>query len=294
MHLGAARDGWRGARSVGSAVSADGAKISFEVIGRGPPVLCLHGLPGSRENWHDLGYVDGLSPRNTLVLLDARGHGESERATRVENYRFPRVADDIEAVADAVGHRSFAVMGFSWGADAALRYASARDRATAVVAIGGVFGAAMTPERCTAAIAWWSRVIGAKREGRLFSMSLKEDELLDLDEPYDPNTIFAAIGGFVSWPWVEPEQITVPALVLAGGMDARVMSAFRSYRHRLTACSIAAHVVNGVGHRDTMRRSDLAVPVIRDFLVQNVSRPRAFSPPEPPAAEAARSLIRAR
>jgi pimeloyl-ACP methyl ester carboxylesterase len=59
----------------------DGLRIHYEVVGSGEPLLLYHGLTGSGERWRDTGYIAGLAEAYRLILIDARGHGQSDKPT---------------------------------------------------------------------------------------------------------------------------------------------------------------------------------------------------------------------
>ena len=60
------------------AVAADGISIAYEDLGRGEPLVLLHGATENSESWHEAGYVDQLLRRGRrLILIDCRGHGRS-------------------------------------------------------------------------------------------------------------------------------------------------------------------------------------------------------------------------
>ena len=56
-----------------------GTQIYYEVTGAGPPLLLFHGLTGSGVRWRDTGYVAGLQDHYQIILIDARGHGQSDK-----------------------------------------------------------------------------------------------------------------------------------------------------------------------------------------------------------------------
>ena len=56
-----------------------GVRIYYEVEGAGPPLVLHHGSFGSSADWTELGYADDLKRDHQLVLLDARGHGKSDK-----------------------------------------------------------------------------------------------------------------------------------------------------------------------------------------------------------------------
>ena len=57
----------------------NGVSIRYRVEGKGPPLILQHGFTDSSESWYELGYVEALKPKHRLVLIDSRGHGESDK-----------------------------------------------------------------------------------------------------------------------------------------------------------------------------------------------------------------------
>lgn len=58
----------------------DGLRVYYQVEGFGPPLVLHHGGGGRLERWRELGYVDALRDDCTLILFDAHGHAQSDRA----------------------------------------------------------------------------------------------------------------------------------------------------------------------------------------------------------------------
>ena len=86
-------------------VTRDGIPIHFEVIGRGAPVLLMHGGYVSGEYWKHAGYVDALSADHQLILMDFRGHGRSSQPRDEALYGLRHDVGDALAVLDAAGSR---------------------------------------------------------------------------------------------------------------------------------------------------------------------------------------------
>ena len=88
--------------------------VSFVVLGEGGPVTVFaHGLGGSIAETRPL----ATRVPGTRVLLDFRGHGDSD--VQPEGWDYDTLADDLLAVADAVGATQ--AVGLSLGAGALLR-----------------------------------------------------------------------------------------------------------------------------------------------------------------------------
>lgn len=57
----------------------NGIRIHYQVEGDGPPLVLQHGYSDSLESWYEFGYVDKLKSQCQLILIDARGHGASDK-----------------------------------------------------------------------------------------------------------------------------------------------------------------------------------------------------------------------
>jgi pimeloyl-ACP methyl ester carboxylesterase len=89
----------------------DGVRLHFEVEGAegGIPMVLHHGVYATLEAWRRGGregqpsYVERLRERFRVILVDARGHGESDQPTRAEDYDFRTRVLDVVAVMAAAG-----------------------------------------------------------------------------------------------------------------------------------------------------------------------------------------------
>jgi pimeloyl-ACP methyl ester carboxylesterase len=119
----------------------NGARLYYEVHGRGPAVLFVHGSGGHHAAWWQ--QVTALRDDYTVITMDLRGFGCSRWDGGHDSAAFP---GDIIAVLDAVaadgGPGRAVLVGQSIGAAAALRAALDRpDRASGVVlahSLGGL------------------------------------------------------------------------------------------------------------------------------------------------------------
>ncbi|MGH2617992.1 MAG: alpha/beta fold hydrolase [Thermomicrobiales bacterium] len=98
----------------------DDLRIHYEIEGSGKPLVLYHGLTGSGERWRDTGYVAGLRETYQLVLIDARGHGQSDKPHDPAAYGRRRQAADVIAVLDDLGIQKTRFWGHSMGGDVAL------------------------------------------------------------------------------------------------------------------------------------------------------------------------------
>ena len=90
------------------------AIIYYVTIGSGPPLLLLHGGPGSSHDYF-LPYVLPLAKGRQLVLIDERGSGLSQRLDDPTGYNLDAMADDVDAVRVALGLGKVDLLGHSFG-----------------------------------------------------------------------------------------------------------------------------------------------------------------------------------
>ena len=92
-----------------------GVKIFYEVEGAGPPIAFIHGGTGNRTAWRSNGYVDRLKDKYRLILIDARGHGESDKPHAIEAYDYRLLVEDVIAVLDDLQIEKSHFWGYSLG-----------------------------------------------------------------------------------------------------------------------------------------------------------------------------------
>jgi pimeloyl-ACP methyl ester carboxylesterase len=116
-------------------VDREGVRIWYEVRGEGERAFLL--VPGYqiiRGTGLYKYQVPFLARHGRVVVFDHRGSGRSDRPR--EGYAVAEYVADLGAVADAAGLERFALVGFSLGAELAVRYAAAHpDRLTHLVLI---------------------------------------------------------------------------------------------------------------------------------------------------------------
>ena len=103
-------------------VDARGVLIYYKSIGRGSPLLILHGGPGASHDYF-LPYLLPLARRNRLVFLDERGSGRSGKLEDAAAYTVENMVEDAEAVRQALQLGNIALLGHSCGGVLAQAYA---------------------------------------------------------------------------------------------------------------------------------------------------------------------------
>ena len=105
--------------------STNGIDLAYDVAGKGPPILLIHGFGSSgRINWIDTGWVRLLADSGfTVVTFDNRGHGQSSKLYDPAAYRTAAMAEDARRLLDHLALSPAVAMGYSMGARIAARLA---------------------------------------------------------------------------------------------------------------------------------------------------------------------------
>jgi pimeloyl-ACP methyl ester carboxylesterase len=104
----------------------DGFALEYDRAGAGPPVVALHGWPGSRADWADV--VALIAPEADVVVPDLRGFGGSDRHDRppADAYSADAQADSIWALIEELGLERPVVCGYDVGSRVAQAVARRR------------------------------------------------------------------------------------------------------------------------------------------------------------------------
>src|SRR5512147_2990988 len=89
--------------------------LAYREYGKGPPMVILHGLFGSAQNWHSM--AERLAENYRVFACDLRNHGSSPWA---DGMTFPEMADDLEALIGEKGLAPAIVLGHSVGGKTAM------------------------------------------------------------------------------------------------------------------------------------------------------------------------------
>jgi pimeloyl-ACP methyl ester carboxylesterase len=122
--------------------NAEGTQIYYEVHGKGPAILLIHGSGGHHMAWWR--QVAYLAQWFTVLTIDLRGFGNSDPVEGgPDSLDFVK---DVEAVLDASGVERCALLGQSIGALPALRVALRRPKQISAVLLAHSLGGLSDPE----------------------------------------------------------------------------------------------------------------------------------------------------
>ena len=241
-----------------------GIHIHYETEGKGPPLVLQHWSVATLENWVDYGYVSALKNDYQLILLDARGHGASDKPHTPEAYALDKRVGDIVAVLDELGISKAHYFGYSMGGwigfglacyaperfrslilGGAAPYASNMDGLRQFVRVGVEDG----PE---AFVAMWETEYGAlSSEARKRMLAYDYETLLVLAQ--DRESLEAVL-----------PTMKMPCLLFAGEMDE--YQPIKDCARQIANASF--FTLPGLDHSGAIRHSEEVLPHVRRFLAK--------------------------
>ena len=93
-------------------------ELNFKKLGTGKPLIILHGLFGSADNWFSISKE--LKDIFTLYLIDQRNHGDSPQS---DDWNYQVMVEDLKEIMDNEGLDKAFLMGHSMGGKTAMNFA---------------------------------------------------------------------------------------------------------------------------------------------------------------------------
>ena len=243
-----------------------GIRIHYETAGSGPALVLHHGTMGSGPDWVDLGYVEALRDRHTVILIDARGHGQSDKPHDGAAYDLALRAADVVAILDDLRLQRADFLGYSMGGwigfglaryfperfnsfilggahpyaenTQAIRDRMPNDPAAFAAGIEKTYGALLTPAR----------------RARLLANDLDALRALTQDRDDIANVL---------------PTMTMPSLIFCGELDPRLAQARQAASGMPNASFLG---LPGCDHVGTTRRTEIIIPRIKTFLREVAER----------------------
>jgi pimeloyl-ACP methyl ester carboxylesterase len=219
---------------------ANGDRLNVIEQGEGPPIVLVHGLPGSAYDWRLL--TDALARRGRRVFAyDRAGYGHSD-PPRERSYTFERNAEDLLALLAALDLRAVTVVGWSYGGGAAL-VAARRDpsRLAGLVLVGSVgpgsnahAPSALVTDLTTGPVLAWARSVPPF--GRWMTAAISADAfsgqpqpgwwlpdmLANMAQAESARSYASEMRSYPAEPVPDSSGLALPVLVIHGELDRLV------------------------------------------------------------------------
>ena len=218
----------------------------------------------SIDDWYEFGYVDALKGDYRLILVDARGHGQSDKPQDPSAYGLEKRVADVTSVVDAMGVAKAHFWGYSMGGWIGFGMAKyAPDRVDRLV-IGGSHP--------------YARDQSSVREFLQAHVGDSNDEFISALENSFGSRVSAArkarLGAVDREAWLAPSQdrpelsdilagMRMPTCLYAGDADA-LFPQTKAVRQLIPGAVFIS--LPGLTHPGAFQKRDLVLPRVVDFL----------------------------
>lgn len=251
----------------------NGVRIRYVEKGSGPPLVLLHGLGATHDDWQK--QIDFFARVFRVVAPDFRGHGGSEGGGP---FTVEQITSDVSQLLDALKIGSLFVVGHSMGGAVAMQLALYKpDRVKKLVLSNTL--PSFVPDTFEKRLMLWTRAIMmrflgpealAKRMAlKMFPHPEQEPlrELLVERQRRTPKAVYLALLRTLSR-WSVADRLswfTMPAFVLAGEQDYFPPDAAQNFADRLP--NGICRIVEGGTHHLPLGKPEEFNRLVMDFLM---------------------------
>lgn len=281
------------------ATSTDGVKLWYEEVGKGSPIIVVHGGPGM-DHGSLAADLEPLTHTHRLIYYDQRGGGLSTLPSDPKLLTIDKHVDDLEALRNKLGLEKLTILAHSFGpaiaAQYAMRYPSRVER---MIFIGPIpprkgkfseeYGARLqqrltdaqmkragelqkafeTSTDTTAVCREYWQIMTPPRVAKSLSASVvKSDFCTAPPEAIRfgmTKTNPATFGSLGDWDWTPKlSRVKAPVLIIHGEEDAIPIGAVREWTKALPNARLIE--VKNAAHFPHAERPAIVFPAIEKFL----------------------------
>lgn len=254
-------------------VRVDDVEMHYQEAGHGPPLVFLHGLGGSSDDWEH--QIPQFAAHYRVLAPDLRGFGRTAAGDR--RLSVARLAADVGAFLDTMGVTRFRLVGHSMGGAVSLQYAlSCPGRIERLVIANSVPSFQPQSARHYVEFLYRLAVMGMLGPARLAGISAMRQfpdpqhealraKLIARGARNSRATYLSALASLGRWSVVDRlHELTVPVLVAASQHDYFGHEETVKFAHALPRGRL--HVFKSAHHGLPMEQPEAFNAVLERFL----------------------------
>ncbi len=254
-------------------VKSDDTNIYYDIVGKGEPVMFIHGLGSSTEGWKF--QTDYFSKFCKVILVDLRGHGKSDKPKG--KYSVSLFAQDCLAIIDDLNIQSLHIVGISLGSLVAFEMAVKRQQLVkSLVIVNGIPEVKITKPYILfriyirLALTW---LLGVKNIGRILSKNLfpgddkrmLRKQFIEEWSKNDKNAYLKSALSLMNWSAIEQvKNMDIPILLLSAEFDYISIEQKKYYKNKLLRGELV--VIENTRHALPAEKPDAFNQEVKKFL----------------------------
>lgn len=247
-------------------ISTDGAKIAYNVFGKGFPLVLVHGMGSNKEMWIDRKWIETFENYFTVITIDIRGNGESDKSYNSSFYSITNIIDDINIIVKECGFNNYNYFGHSYGATIGLQLCKQTKNIKKVVCGGTTFGNKFFKEIVPEWIKEYEDLRLKKKNNTLNELNLSVEDI-DWIEKTDIDLIVTELKAWNHWEGVDIKDIKTDLAMYSGTKDnPQVLENLNTNKIEMQENNIALKIFENLNHTELVSNINIVSPWVLDFF----------------------------
>jgi 2-succinyl-6-hydroxy-2,4-cyclohexadiene-1-carboxylate synthase len=258
--------------------------LNHKVIGKGEPLILLHGFLGSISDWDQI--AQSLSKNFKVIIPDLPGFGGSKFFNLDNEINYQKVSEELVKLIKHIGISKINVCGYSMGGRVALSlYFDNPDLISKLIIISANPGISEPSERTqrlekdrqladsitrdgikSFLIKWYNLPLfqSLKSHPKLLE-ELIEKRIKDNDEKWVKKILIELSPGNVPNLWPQLSSIKIPLLYMAGSLDLNYVQILKEIEQK--NLNFHTSIIENVGHNCYSEDATSVIKIIENYLL---------------------------
>lgn len=248
--------------------STDGARIAYNIFGKGSPLVLAHGMGSNKEMWIDRKWIEIFENYFTVISIDIRGSGESDKSYDPNFYSINNIIDDIDVIVKDYGFNDYNYFGHSYGATIGLQICKQSKNIKKVVCGGTSFGNKFFKEIVPEWIDEYESIGLKKKNNTLNKLDFSEEDI-EWIEKSDFDLAVAQLKAWNNWEGVDVKDIKTNLAMYSGTEDnPQVLENLNTNKFEMQKNNISSKIFENLNHTDLVSQVNIVSPWVLDFLLK--------------------------